>query len=262
MSNIVIDFEVLPEDGPADRTAPQVCNELLRQLQDSLQHCEFGRYAASASISIDGGPLTGAESPGEIPPLVPTTSLAEPPPAPFTAAPFPVTSPAFPVEPTPVVSQDRQPGPRPQNGMGVANGGREGLSNAELLERIAQLERQITRSAVGGTSTSFGGPQDLPPASLPNTGRGLVDFEALEARQTGSGKTFTMTGSGTASEEVEVGHQSARSIIGLAGDREEVEQLKKHGWEFEVSAGMAEVYNDSVLDLTAAARPSSGKDAA
>lgn len=181
MSNIVIDFEVLPEDGPADRSAPQVCNELLRQLQDpssELRRGEFGRYAANASISIDGGPLTGAESPGEIPPLVPTTSLAEPPPAPFPAAPFPVTSPAFPVEPTPVASQDRQPGPL----SGLDPTGREGLSNAELLERIAQLERQITRSAVGGPGTSFGGPQDLPPPSLPNTGRGLVDFEALEAR--------------------------------------------------------------------------------
>eukprot|EP00913_Durusdinium_trenchii_P028724 g26939.t1 len=29
----------------------------------------------------------------------------------------------------------------------------------------------------------------------------------------------------------------------------EVEQLKKNGWEFEVSAGLAEVYNDSVVEL-------------
>ncbi|OLP79526.1 E3 ubiquitin-protein ligase synoviolin [Symbiodinium microadriaticum] len=200
MSNIVIDFEVLPEDGPADRSAPQVCNELLRQLQDpssELRRGEFGRYAANASISIDGGPLTGAESPGEIPPLVPTTSLAEPPPVGPGGGKPGVT----------LVTVTGQYHSRPLSGLDPT--GREGLSNAELLERIAQLERQITRSAVGGPGTSFGGPQvvnymerlqqvrdemsqgytklsssvsweeDLPPPSLPNTGRGLVDFEVV-----------------------------------------------------------------------------------
>jgi len=74
--------------------------------------------------------------------------------------------------------------------------------------------------------------------------------------QTGSGKTFTMTGSGTASEEATEKSGMIPRTVDLIF--KEVEQLKKHGWEFEVSAGMAEVYNDSVLDLTAAARPSSG----
>ncbi|CAE7456153.1 ap2a1-1 [Symbiodinium natans] len=146
-----------------------------------LRRGEFGRYAANASISIDGGPLAGAESPGELPPLpAPTTSLAaEPPPAAFPAEPFPA-APAFPVEPTPVTSQDRQIGPP----AGLDPTGRENLSNGELLERIAQLERQITRAAVGGPTFGAAPPaqvQDFP-LSLPNTGHGLVDFEALEAR--------------------------------------------------------------------------------
>eukprot|EP00435_Cladocopium_sp_Y103_P061672 s376_g23.t1 len=57
--------------------------------------------------------------------------------------------------------------------------------------------------------------------------------------QTGSGKTYTMLGpSEEASEDPGVLPRT-------------VEQLKRNGWEFEVSASMAEVYNENVVDLIA-----------
>jgi len=73
--------------------------------------------------------------------------------------------------------------------------------------------------------------------------------------QTGSGKTHTMTGPLAASEEASDESGMIPRTVDLIF--KEVEQLKKHGWEFEVSAGMVEVYNDSVLDLTAPRAPSS-----
>mmetsp|Transcript_14592 Transcript_14592/g.34606 ORF Transcript_14592/g.34606 Transcript_14592/m.34606 type:complete len:628 (+) Transcript_14592:53-1936(+) len=165
MSSIVIDFEVLPEDGPSDRPAPQVCNELRRQLQDpdsDLRRGEFGRYAANASISIDGVPVDGLDQVPLPPPTVPLPTEA-----PFATVPDP-----FPTEPVPTAPQDRPLGPA----MGMDPTGRENLSNVELLERIAQLERSITRTAVGG---SFGSMQDAP--TMP-AGRASADFEALEVR--------------------------------------------------------------------------------
>lgn len=60
--------------------------------------------------------------------------------------------------------------------------------------------------------------------------------------QTGSGKTHTMLGP-EEGEDPGVLPRTAELIF------KEVEQLKKNGWEFEVSAGLAEVYNDSVVEL-------------
>jgi len=62
--------------------------------------------------------------------------------------------------------------------------------------------------------------------------------------QTGSGKTYTMLGP----EEAQDPGVLPRTVDAIF---KEVEQLKKNGWEFEVSASMAEVYNESVVDLIA-----------
>jgi len=62
--------------------------------------------------------------------------------------------------------------------------------------------------------------------------------------QTGSGKTHTMLG-GSADEAGMI----PRTVDLIF---KEVEQLKQNGWEFEVHAAMAEVYNDVVFDLLAA----------
>jgi len=62
--------------------------------------------------------------------------------------------------------------------------------------------------------------------------------------QTGSGKTHTLIG-GSESEEAGMIPRTVDSIF------KEVEQLKQNGWEFEVHAALAEVYNDTVLDLLA-----------
>jgi len=64
--------------------------------------------------------------------------------------------------------------------------------------------------------------------------------------QTGSGKTYTMLGpSEEASEDPGVLPRTVELIF------KEVDQLKRNGWEFEVSASMAEVYNENVVDLIA-----------
>ncbi|CAJ1452029.1 unnamed protein product, partial [Effrenium voratum] len=69
---------VLPEDGPSDRTASQVCGELQRQLQDptsDLRCGEFGRFAANASLSVDGKLVARASSGDAVPP--PPATLPE-----------------------------------------------------------------------------------------------------------------------------------------------------------------------------------------
>lgn len=64
--------------------------------------------------------------------------------------------------------------------------------------------------------------------------------------QTGSGKTYTMLGpSEEASQDPGVLPRTVELIF------KEVDQLKRNGWEFEVSASMAEVYNENVVDLIA-----------
>jgi len=166
MASIVIDFEVLPEDGPSDRTAAQVCDDLKRQLQDSssdLRRGEFGRFAENASLSVDGN-LVAHASPGEVPPLpsapVETSYLGS----------------AY-GEPVPFISQDHQLGqssqPPQQGASAIDPTGWESLSNVELLQSIAQRERQIVRTAIGGPGAD---------AAMPS--RALADVEALETRCT------------------------------------------------------------------------------
>lgn len=68
--------------------------------------------------------------------------------------------------------------------------------------------------------------------------------------QTGSGKTHTMLGGSTVlppAEDDEAG-MIPRTVDLIF---KEAAQLKKHGWELEVHASMAEVYNDQALDLLA-----------
>eukprot|EP00928_Gymnodinium_smaydae_P094588 TRINITY_DN7965_c0_g1_i1.p1 TRINITY_DN7965_c0_g1~~TRINITY_DN7965_c0_g1_i1.p1 ORF type:complete len:739 (+),score=174.46 TRINITY_DN7965_c0_g1_i1:147-2363(+) len=68
MSSILVDFEVLPEEGATDRTAAQVCSDLQRQLADpgsALNTGEFARFAAHATLSHgsasgSGGGCAGA----------------------------------------------------------------------------------------------------------------------------------------------------------------------------------------------------------
>lgn len=157
MSSIVIDFEVLPEEGPSDPTAAQVCEDLKRQLQDrnsDLRRGEFGRFAENASLSVDGNVVARAsESPAEVPSagevVYPSSGTFEPT---FT-------------------SQDHQLQPI-QGAAPLDPTGWENLSNSELLQSIAQRERQIVRTAIGGLGT------DVPPST-----RGVAaDVDALESR--------------------------------------------------------------------------------
>lgn len=57
MSSIDVIFEVLPEEGPGDRSASQVWEELQHQLADprsTLRSGDFARYAAQAELSGPG----------------------------------------------------------------------------------------------------------------------------------------------------------------------------------------------------------------
>lgn len=161
MSSIVIDFEVLPEDEPSERTTAQVCEDLKRQLQDrnsDLRRGEFGRFAENASLSVDGNLVAHASgSPGEVPPL---------PSAPVEAS--YLGSGAY-GEPAPFNSQEPQLGQSTQGPSAIDPTGWENLSNVELLQSIAQRERQIVRTAIGGSGT------DAAVLRVP-------DVEALETR--------------------------------------------------------------------------------
>eukprot|EP00931_Biecheleriopsis_adriatica_P120981 TRINITY_DN9606_c0_g1_i1.p1 TRINITY_DN9606_c0_g1~~TRINITY_DN9606_c0_g1_i1.p1 ORF type:complete len:658 (+),score=170.70 TRINITY_DN9606_c0_g1_i1:63-2036(+) len=176
MSSIVIDFEVLPEEGPSERTAPQVCGELQRQLQDpysELRSGEFARFAANATLTAAEGSRLG--SPGEVAPPPPppaSSSLGALGGSQADALQFGALGSA------PFSSQD----PYHVPGSGADFTGRENLSNPELLERIAQLERQIARTAMGGASASAasrGFEDSMAPGS---STRVPPDLEALEVR--------------------------------------------------------------------------------
>eukprot|EP00931_Biecheleriopsis_adriatica_P083679 TRINITY_DN5732_c0_g1_i1.p1 TRINITY_DN5732_c0_g1~~TRINITY_DN5732_c0_g1_i1.p1 ORF type:complete len:744 (-),score=169.01 TRINITY_DN5732_c0_g1_i1:144-2375(-) len=69
--------------------------------------------------------------------------------------------------------------------------------------------------------------------------------------QTGSGKTHTMAGPNAPEADEEGAGMIPRSVDLIF---KEVEQLQQNGWEFEVHAAVAEVYNDTVLDLLATSR--------
>ncbi|CAE8733706.1 unnamed protein product [Polarella glacialis] len=161
MSSILIDFEVLPEEGPSDRSAPQVLGDLQRQLQDpnsALRNGEFSRFAASATLSTDGSGLDAGQD------------YSVPPPPP----------------PAAVDGHAGQSDGYYQGYGGAAaatDTGAQGLSNPELIDRISQLERQLARTAMGGMSAAprEGGYSGYFGAPPPLTRSMSADAEALEA---------------------------------------------------------------------------------
>lgn len=175
MSSIVVDFEVLPEDGPSDRSTAQVFGELQRQLQDpnsEFRSGEFGRFAAHATLSSDasGGFVASSRSAFEdIEPLPP-----------------PITGPTSDTlvggsfgglnEPLPFGSQSAFGAVADSSqGYGLDTGAGH-LTNPELLERIGTLERQIARTAVGGSTHGSEHSMPLPSTSM-RAGSGETELE-------------------------------------------------------------------------------------
>lgn len=196
MSSIVVDFEVLPEDGPLERSATQVCGDLHQQLRDPssiLRGGEFARFAAQASLS--GGGLQDDAPPSMSTPYEPREGHGvdlghgEPtPPSPSmrhgmrTEASFP-SGPSggqWGAQPSRGPSQDHyapsamnassrySSAPAPSHG----GGNLQGFSNVELVDRISHLERQLAHTAAGGHSQE-------PPPTLQ---RRSVQAEALEEK--------------------------------------------------------------------------------
>lgn len=112
MSGILVDFEVLPGDGPGDKTPNQVHEDISRQLQDqysALRTGDFGYYASRASLHASG---ESPEFPSSAPELAP--SLHD------------LSSPHHPEPSSHAVQQQ---------------------SNQELMSRIASLEGQLHQRA-------------------------------------------------------------------------------------------------------------------
>lgn len=176
MSSIIVDFEVLPEDGPSDRSTAQVFGELQRQLQDpnsEFRSGEFGRFAAHATLSSDanGGFVASSRSAFEdIEPL--------PPPASGGGSSFGGLN-----EPGLFGSQSAF-GAVADSSQGYGGGpcgggldtGAGHLTNPELLERIGTLERQIARTAVGGSGHDSEHSMPLPSTSM-RGGPGETELE-------------------------------------------------------------------------------------
>lgn len=156
MSGIVVEFEVLPEEGASDKSAIQVCNELSRQLGDpgsALHRSDFGKFAAGASLSHQGSPIDAHavsgrfgvddETPmGQFPDEGGRTAFGgPPPPGPFGGDSGHIAS---------------QSGSRwNQPAEDFHSGGTKVLSNAELWDRVSQLERQLSRTAAGNREPEY-----------------------------------------------------------------------------------------------------------
>jgi len=148
-SSIVVDFEVLPDDA-ADRTPQQVCHDLQHQLTDpgsQLRRGEFARFAAGATLSGPGIEGAGGAS------YIEETAEA--------AAPAPEAE-RFDAEP------GRTSAYGSTNGRGLAT---QGLANAELIDRITHLERQLQRTAAGGR-------QEAAPAPARRSAPGFGEAQA------------------------------------------------------------------------------------
>lgn len=193
MSGIVVEFEVLPEETPGDRSAAQVYDTLHRQLEDPgsrFRSGEFGRFAQDATLTRPPG---GVELSGVEPPRLPSRHDESPavhhdmgPPVSsshlnsggfgaqsstqwghhghhdvppldsasrYSGFETHVHQPSYPIDP-------------------VAHG----LSNSELVDRISQLEQQLARTAAGGPGAHDSQP---PPASA--RGRS-TETDALEEK--------------------------------------------------------------------------------
>lgn len=184
MSSIVVEFEVLPDEGAgssSDHGPPQICDDLRRQLADPGSHLrrgDFGRYAANATLSApsipgdSGGTSAGHVHPGHGHPEsdaggFPPEELEEPLPPPPVSRGLEIQAPAFHSAPP---SQSFRPEasfeatgepPRAKGYAADRDWQGAGLSNAMLVERISDLERQLQRTAAGGRQEAA--PPPLPP---------------------------------------------------------------------------------------------------
>mmetsp|Transcript_115592 Transcript_115592/g.338131 ORF Transcript_115592/g.338131 Transcript_115592/m.338131 type:complete len:632 (+) Transcript_115592:131-2026(+) len=186
MSSIDVIFEVLPEEGPGDRSASQVCEDLQQQLSDPrsiLRTGDFGRYAAQASLSgpsLSGGmdlPWAGA-GPPELPPppslpRVPgaETVYAGGNPAAGGSAYLSSQGAWGPQGP-----YDAPPEPQPRYG----SRGAQGMSNAELVDKIARYEQQLARTAPGAPEQGAFRQEQAPASSRTRGGAAEVEVQALE----------------------------------------------------------------------------------
>jgi len=189
-SSIVVEFEVLPDDlgSTGDRTAQQVCAELQRQLADPgslLRTGEFGRFASGASLNGPGLPEVGSVATengggagfGGMASYGGDTlrSMDE---AAFGSAAFGSGSGTRGggggMASSHTFDHQGPYGMPMESSRAPAYGGTSewaGLSNADLVDRISQLEHQLQRTAAGGGPGTAGAPgtapgirQDLPPS--------------------------------------------------------------------------------------------------
>lgn len=160
--SIVVDFAILPDDGnQGDRTPEQVCQELQLQLADPSSHLrsgEFGRFASNATLSGPGiAPLDSAAAGSLDAPTVQFGGAELDPRPPASASDVrksfahpATTSELHPSRPVPLSESNARAAP--------GDVARNGMSNADLVDRISQLEKQLQRTAAGGR-------QDQPPST-------------------------------------------------------------------------------------------------
>mmetsp|Transcript_5644 Transcript_5644/g.15885 ORF Transcript_5644/g.15885 Transcript_5644/m.15885 type:complete len:633 (-) Transcript_5644:86-1984(-) len=170
-SSIVVEFEVLPDDapGPSDRNPQQVFNDLQRQLADptsQLRRGDFGGFASVACLSGPGLPgfePVGSEKGSERP--------SEPAGSARSIHGYPQQASVFEAATAPDLSGRLSAVPAAaQYGSSTEL---QGLSNADLVDRVSQLERQLQRTAAGGRQ------EGLPPLS---SRRATIAGEATDDR--------------------------------------------------------------------------------
>mmetsp|Transcript_109190 Transcript_109190/g.216802 ORF Transcript_109190/g.216802 Transcript_109190/m.216802 type:complete len:677 (-) Transcript_109190:151-2181(-) len=211
MSSIDVVFEVLPEEGAGDRSAVQVWEELRSQLADdcsALRTGEFGRYAAKATLSGPGfsdDTGGGTRSIGANFSDEPEATIAPPPP------PMPRSSGGGggqqpPTETMFLSSQGCKAATSTGNPygssqgslwggtgggfggpsgaadwQGTGGGGAQGLSNSELVDKIARYEQQLARTAAGAPASDAPSRPDAP-SSAPKPKASVAEIEALEEK--------------------------------------------------------------------------------
>jgi len=158
MSGIVVEFEVLPEEGASEKSAIQVCNELSRQLGDpgsALHRSEFGKFAAGASLSHQGSPadvhavsgqfgVSDDQPMGQFPEDGGRTVFGGAPPGQFGG------------DSGHIASQSGSRWNQPfEGGNDWQSGGTKALSNAELWDRVSTLEQQLSRTASGNREPEY-----------------------------------------------------------------------------------------------------------
>lgn len=170
MASIVVEFEVEDAGDTSERSAQQVCQDLQQQLRDPSSRLRtsesFRRFAEHATLSAPGLGDTGIED-----------EAAPPPPSRGSEA-FPGGSGGGPFSAPQPFSQGGFDAPaQPPQGAGFGAGADwQGLSDAQLLERMSSRERQVHRTAIGGR-------QDVPSVrDAPIRRAGAHGDEALEEK--------------------------------------------------------------------------------